>query len=172
MISTKEAVEEVTSPVEPGERLPVGITVNGELHKVTVPADLLLIDLLRDTLALTAAKQGCETGQCGSCVVLLDGVSVKSCAVLAAQADGRAVLTLEGVAPHGSLTPLQASLRTYHAVQCGYCTSALVLSLTDLLSREPHPSEHEVRRWLDGTMCRCGVYQNVVRAIESLTAKP
>ncbi len=171
MISSKDAVEEITSPVEAGGRPSISVSVNGDVHRITVPADLLLIDLLRDTLGLTGAKQGCDTGQCGACVVLVDGVSVKSCAVLAAQAEGCSITTIEGVSPHGALTPLQESFRANHAVQCGYCTSALVLSLTDLLSRNAHPNNAEVRRWMDGTMCRCGVYQNVVRAVESLTGQ-
>lgn len=171
MVSSKEAVEQITSPVEAGERPSVSVTINGELHNVTVPAELPLVDLLRDTLGLTGVKTGCDTGQCGACVVLLDGVSTKSCAVLAAQVEGSSITTIEGVASQGVLTPLQQSFREHHAVQCGYCTSALILSLTDLLSRNAHPSRAEVRRWLDGTMCRCGVFQNVVRAVESVTGQ-
>jgi len=147
------------------------VTINGSVRDTTVASDLLLIDFLRDTLGLTGAKFGCETGQCGTCTVLLDGLSVKSCAVLAAQTDGSQITTIEGVSKGGELTPLQTSLWENHAVQCGYCTPGMVLSLTDLLNHNPHPNQAEIRRWMDGNMCRCGVYQNAVRAVESLTTQ-
>lgn len=146
----------------------LSVTVNGRVHQATVPAHLLLVDYLRDTLGLTGTKIGCETGQCGACVVLVDGVSVKSCAMLAAQADGCRVTTIEGLAAEHGLTSLQAALWEKHGVQCGFCTPGLVLSLTDLLSRTPRPAEAEIREWMNGIMCRCGVYQNVVRAVQSL----
>src|SRR5689334_11090222 len=150
----------------------VSVTVNGQLCEKTVAADLLLADFLRDELGLTGTKIGCETGQCGACTILLDRLSVKSCAILAAQADGRQITTIEGLSQQqGSLTPLQAALWEKHAVQCGYCTPGLVLSLTDLLNHIPHPSETEIRRWMDGNICRCGVYQNAVRAVRSLTSQ-
>lgn len=143
--------------------------VNGQTLQTSVPAHLLLADFLRDTLGLTGTKVGCETGQCGACTVLLDGISVKSCTVLAAQLDGSEVVTIEGLAHAGSMTPLQNAMSEQHAVQCGYCTPGMVLSLTDLLSRNPAPSKMEIRRWMDGNLCRCGVYQNAVRAVLSLT---
>jgi carbon-monoxide dehydrogenase small subunit len=150
------------------ETIPLSLTVNGQVHALTVAPRLLLVDLIRDVLGLTGTKIGCETGQCGACTVLVDGVSVKSCAILAAQADGAKVTTIEGVAPDEQLTPLQNALWENHGVQCGFCTPGLTLSLMDLLSRTPNPSEAEIREWLDGNMCRCGVYQNVVRAVQSL----
>ena len=164
--------EEVTSPALPEVRSEIAIqfTLNGTQHESAFPCDLLLVDFLRDHLGLTGAKFGCETGQCGACTVLLDGVSIKSCAVLAAQVHACEVSTIEGVAPGNALTPLQTSLRENHADQCGYCTPGIVLSLSDLLKRNPHPEEAEIRRWLDGTLCRCGVYQNVVKAVLSLPA--
>jgi aerobic carbon-monoxide dehydrogenase small subunit len=146
----------------------VRVHVNDHLHEVVVAPQLLLVDFVRDSLRLTGTKVGCETGQCGLCTVLLDGLATRSCAVLAAQADGHRVVTIEGVAPEGSMTPVQRALWEHHAVQCGFCTPAIVLSLTDLLNRSPVPSDAQIREWLDGTMCRCGVYQNVVRAVQSL----
>jgi carbon-monoxide dehydrogenase small subunit len=146
----------------------VSITVNGHTHDASVAPHTALVDFLRDQLGLKGTKIGCETGQCGACVVLLDGVSVKSCAVLAAQADGHAVTTIEGLTPDESLTPIQTALWENHGLQCGFCTPALVLSLTDLLSRNPRPDDEEIRRWMDGIFCRCGVFQNVVRAVHSL----
>jgi carbon-monoxide dehydrogenase small subunit len=150
------------------QEVPISTKINGEPHEISVPAHLLLAGFLRDTLGLTGTKIGCETGQCGACTVLLDGVSVKSCTVLAAQVDGSEVVTIEGLSPVGSMTDLQNAFWEQHAVQCGYCTPGLVLSLTDLLRRNPSPDEAEIRRWMDGTLCRCGVYQNAVRAVRSL----
>jgi carbon-monoxide dehydrogenase small subunit len=152
-----------------GDSVPVSIKVNGQVHETAVAPHLLLVDFLRTSLCLTGTKVGCESGQCGACTVLVDGMSVKSCTMLAAQADGARVTTIEGLTADGSLTPLQMALWDEHAVQCGFCTPGLVLSLTDLLSRNPHPAEDDIRRWMDGNMCRCGVYQNVVRAVQSLT---
>jgi aerobic carbon-monoxide dehydrogenase small subunit len=150
------------------ETIPVSVTVNGQLHTINVPPHLLLVDFIRDTLGLTGTKIGCETGQCGACTVLVDGLSVKSCAMLAAQTDGSKITTIEGVSPDEQLTPLQNALWEKHGVQCGFCTPGLILSLMDLLSRTPRPNEAQIREWMDGNMCRCGVYQNVVRAVQSL----
>lgn len=161
-MSPKQAATSVQQQVE------ISTKVNGETLTRPVPAHLLLADFLRDTLGLTGTKVGCETGQCGACTVLLDGVSVKSCTVLAAQIDGSEVTTIEGLAHVGTMTPLQNAMWEQHAVQCGYCTPGMVLSLTDLLRRNPSPSKDEVRHWLDGNLCRCGVYQNAVRAVLSL----
>jgi aerobic carbon-monoxide dehydrogenase small subunit len=150
------------------EAVSVSITVNGQTHEVSVPPHRLLVDFLRDDLGLTGTKVGCESGQCGACTILLDGVSVKGCTVLAAQADGAQVTTIEGLATNGALTKVQTALWEEHGVQCGYCTPAMVLAMTDLLSTNPHPSEHEIRKSMDGIICRCGVYQNVVRAVQTL----
>jgi len=151
---------------------PISLTVNGREHRETVSADMLLVNFLRDRLGLTGSKLGCDTGHCGSCTVLVDGLSMKSCTMLAVQADGTNVTTIEGVSEGGVLTALQTALWEQHAVQCGYCTPGMVLSLTDLLSRNSKPTQSEIRQWIDGNVCRCGVYQNVVRAVESLVAKP
>ncbi|MFL6447966.1 MAG: (2Fe-2S)-binding protein [Bryobacteraceae bacterium] len=146
----------------------ISLKVNGREHTESVATDLLLVDLLRDRLGLTGTKFGCDTGHCGSCTVLVDGLSVKSCTMLAVQADGANLTTIEGVSEGGVLNALQSAFWEQHAVQCGYCTPGMVLSLTDLLSRNSQPSQSEIRHWIDGNVCRCGVYQNVVRAVESL----
>jgi carbon-monoxide dehydrogenase small subunit len=151
------------------DNVSASITVNGDTRQVSVSSHLLLADYIRDHLGLTGTKLGCETGQCGACLVLVDGKSVKSCAMLAAQADGATVTTIEGLSPAEVLTPLQNALWEHHGVQCGYCTPGLVISLTDLLSRNANPSEHDIRTWMDGIFCRCGVYQNAVKAVQSLT---
>jgi carbon-monoxide dehydrogenase small subunit len=166
------SVNEVDTRPSTGARTIVAsITVNGTLRQLKVAPEQLLVDVLRDTLRLTGTKVGCETGQCGACGVLLNGVSVKSCAVLAVQADGSEVVTIEGLARDGTLAPLQQAFWEKHAVQCGYCTAGILTSMSDLLQRNPRPDEHEIRRWMDGTLCRCGVYQNVVRAVQSMTGQ-
>jgi carbon-monoxide dehydrogenase small subunit len=154
---------------QPAETTSITVTVNGQAHQADVPGHLLLADFVREHLGLTGTKIGCETGQCGACLVLVDGKSVKSCAILAAQADGTNVTTIEGLSPDEKLTPLQNALWEHHGVQCGFCAPGLVISLTDLVSRNPHPSEQEIRTWMDGIFCRCGIYQNAVRAVQSLT---
>ena len=151
------------------DNVSVSITVNGETRQASVASHLLLADYIRDQLGLTGTKLGCETGQCGACLVLVDGRSVKSCAMLVAQADGAKVTTIEGLSPAEVLTPLQNALWEHHGVQCGFCAPGLVISLTDLLSRNAHPSETEVRTWMDGIFCRCGIYQNAVKAVQSLS---
>jgi aerobic carbon-monoxide dehydrogenase small subunit len=154
--------------VSPQQEVKISTQVNGRAVETSVPAHLLLADFIRDTLGLTGTKIGCETGQCGACTILLDGVSVKSCTMLAAQIDGSDIVTIEGLAHAGEMTRIQTALWEYHGVQCGYCTPGLVLSLTDLLRQNPSPSESEIRHWMDGNLCRCGVYQNAVRAVRSL----
>jgi carbon-monoxide dehydrogenase small subunit len=148
------------------------VTVNGKLQNIAVAPHLLLSDLIRDQLGLTGTKVGCETGQCGACTVLVDDVSVKSCAMLAAQASGSEVVTIEGLSAVGSMTGLQAAFWEHHAVQCGFCTPGMLLSLTDLLRRDPAPAETEIRRWIDGNLCRCGVYPRAVAAVQSLAKSP
>lgn len=145
----------------------VSLTVNNQTHTVEVEPRLLLVDLLRDQLGLTGTKVGCDTGQCGSCVVLMDGVSVKSCALLAVQADGSTFTTIEGMAEPGHLNALQAGFQAMHAVQCGFCTPGMIMSLSDLLAQNPEASQTEIRAWLAGNLCRCTGYENVVRAIEA-----
>jgi aerobic carbon-monoxide dehydrogenase small subunit len=170
-MATKTDLSESTETQTWTER-PIKLSVNGTEHQAAVSTDLLLVDFLRDHLDLKGTKFGCDTGQCGSCTVLVDGLSVKSCTMLAVQADGRDIKTVEGMAADGGvLNALQTAFWEQHAVQCGYCAPGMLLSLTDLLSRNPHPTRLQIRQSIDGNVCRCGVYQNVVRAVESLVAK-
>jgi carbon-monoxide dehydrogenase small subunit len=145
----------------------VSLSVNNQPHTLDVEPRLLLVDLLRDQLGLTGTKVGCDTGQCGACVVLMDGVSVKSCALLAVQADGSTITTIEGMSEPGHLNALQAGFQAMHAVQCGFCTPGMIMSLSDLLAQNPEASEAEIRAWLAGNLCRCTGYENVVRAVEA-----
>ena len=138
-------------------------SVNGKQHSADVDARELLVEHLRDTLGLTGTKVGCDTGQCGSCVVRLDGRSVKSCLVLTVQTDGAAVTTIEAT---DELSPLQESMVTEHATQCGFCTPGMVMSLADLMDRDGDPTEGEIRVWLTGNLCRCTGYHSVVRAVQ------
>jgi len=148
------------------------LTVNGLPFDGDVEPRLLLVELLRDRLGLTGTKIGCDTGQCGACVVDLDHRSVKSCEVLAVQADGAAVTTIEGITVNGGLDPLQQALWETHGLQCGFCTPGMVMALRDLLANDPHPSETEIRSSLAGNLCRCTGYQSVVRAVQQLVAAP
>ncbi len=153
----------------------LSLTVNSRIHEVDVEPRVLLVDVLREDLGLTGTKVGCDTGQCGACVILMDGVSVKSCALLGVQADGSRITTIEGVSEPGHLDPLQAGFQAMHAVQCGFCTPGMIMSLTDLMARRPDASDDEVRVWLDGNLCRCTGYENVVRAFaaaRSIAANP
>jgi aerobic carbon-monoxide dehydrogenase small subunit len=145
----------------------ISLSVNDTRHDLDVEARMLLVDVLRDHLGVTSPKVGCDTGQCGACVVILDGVSVKSCALLGVQADGGDVTTVEGLSAPGTMNPLQTAFQNAHAVQCGYCTPGMLMSLTDLLARTPHPNEGDIRAWLAGNLCRCTGYENVVRAVQA-----
>jgi len=149
----------------------VTLTVNGRAVSFLVESRMLLVDLLRDGLRLTGTKVGCDTGQCGACTVLLDGRSVKSCSVLALQAHGGEVVTIEG-AHGGHADRLRRALGEEYAVQCGFCTAGVVLSLTDLLDHRPEPSEAEIRSWLAGNLCRCTGYHSMVRAGLAASARP
>ena len=141
------------------------MTVNGAPRAATVPARTLLVHFLRDQLRLTGTHVGCDTTQCGACTVDLDGVAVKSCTVLAAQASGHEVTTIEGLASaDGALDPLQQAFQNEHALQCGYCTPGMVMALRQVLTDNPDPTEDEVRHALDGNICRCTGYQNIVAA--------
>ena len=145
----------------------VQLTVNGAPRTATVPARTLLVHFLRDQLRLTGAHVGCDTTQCGACTVALDGVAVKSCTVLAAQADGHEVMTIEGLAGQGAgeLDPIQQAFQDEHALQCGYCTPGMVMAVCQLLADQPRPTEDEVRHALSGNICRCTGYQNIVAAV-------
>jgi aerobic-type carbon monoxide dehydrogenase small subunit (CoxS/CutS family) len=143
----------------------VTVTVNGEQVERLVPTRRLLVHFLRDDLDLTGTHVGCDTGSCGACTVHLDGVAVKSCAVLAVQADGASITTVEGLAEGAELTPLQRSFHEHHALQCGYCTPGMLMSATALLEENPSPTEDEVKVALQGNICRCTGYWNIVDAV-------
>jgi carbon-monoxide dehydrogenase small subunit len=150
----------------------ISITVNGSPHEATVEPRTLLVSFLRERLGLTGTNVGCDTSSCGACTVLLDGESVKSCTVLAVQADGRRVTTIEGVAdPDGTLDPLQESFRRRHALQCGFCTPGMVMAAMSYLRENPTPTEEEVRQALEGNLCRCTGYQGIVDAILDAAAR-
>ena len=146
-------------------RVPVSITVNGRLHEQEVEPRLLLVHFIRGLGALTGTKVGCDTSQCGSCTVLIDGVSAKSCTTLAVQADGAAVTTIEGLADGEQLHPLQESFWNKHGLQCGFCTPGMIMASHELLRTNGSPSDAEIRHGLEGNMCRCTGYQNIVRAV-------
>ena len=146
----------------------VSLTVNGVLHELELEPRDLLVYVLREQLGLTGTVVGCDTSSCGACTVLLDGESVKSCTLLGVQADGREITTIEGLAENGSLNELQESFHQHHALQCGYCTSGMVLAATSLLAENPSPSSDEIRHALEGNICRCTGYQNIVDAIEAV----
>jgi aerobic carbon-monoxide dehydrogenase small subunit len=143
----------------------ITLKVNKQRHVVDVEPRALLVDVLRDTLLLTGTHVGCDTSQCGACVVHVDGKSVKSCTMLAVEADGAEVTTIEGLAQNGQLHPMQAAFQEEHGLQCGFCTPGMVMSAVDLVSRNPSPTEHDVRHWLDGNICRCTGYHNIVKAV-------
>ncbi|MFO1074625.1 MAG: (2Fe-2S)-binding protein [Geminicoccaceae bacterium] len=143
----------------------VTMTVNGKQVRGEVESRTLLVEFLRYQLGLTGTHVGCDTSQCGCCVVHVDGDSVKSCTMLAIQADGRSVTTIEGMAKGGTLHPIQEAFREHHGLQCGFCTPGMIMSAADLLQKHADPSETEVREWLEGNLCRCTGYQNIVNAI-------
>jgi carbon-monoxide dehydrogenase small subunit len=150
---------------QPARSLTISVDVNGELIEQEVPARRLLVHFLRDDLGLTGTHVGCDTGNCGACTVHLDGEPVKSCMLLAVQADGAKIATIEGLASDGELTPLQRSFNEHHALQCGYCTPGMLMSASALLERNPHPTEDDVRVALQGNICRCTGYVNIVEAV-------
>ena len=149
----------------------VTVTVNGVEQTHEVEPRLLLVHYLRETLGLTGANIGCDTSQCGSCTVLLDGVAVKSCTVLAVQADGSEVTTIEGLAQNGKLHVMQEAFWEKHGLQCGFSTPGMIMTAVDMLNRNPHPSEAQIRHGLEGNICRCTGYQNIVKAIQYAAEK-
>lgn len=145
----------------------INLTINGKAVSAEVSPDTLLIDFLRENQRLTGAHVGCDTSQCGACVVHVNGDSVKSCTMLAVQADGAEITTIEGLEGAGNaLSAVQAAFNDCHGLQCGFCTPGMVMSLTDLLNKNPDPSEAEIRHWLEGNLCRCTGYHNIVRAAQ------
>ena len=145
----------------------VSFTLNGEAVSADVESRTLLVELIRETFLKTGTHVGCDTSQCGACVVHVNGRSVKSCTMLAVQADGANIKTIEGVAANGELHPMQAAFREHHGLQCGFCTPGMIMSALDLVANNPDPDEHEIREWLEGNLCRCTGYQNIVRAIRA-----
>jgi aerobic carbon-monoxide dehydrogenase small subunit len=146
-------------------------TVNGRAHALAVPPNQTLLDLLRDTLGLTGTKRGCEIGECGACTVLLDGIAVNSCLVLAPQIDGRQITTVEGLADGERLSPLQEAFLDHEAVHCGFCTPGTLMSAKDLLDHNPSPTEHDIREAISGNLCRCTGYVQIVEAIDEAAQK-
>jgi carbon-monoxide dehydrogenase small subunit len=145
----------------------VSFTLNGQAVSAQVESRTLLVEMLREHLGRTGTHVGCDTSQCGACVVHVDGRSVKSCSMLAVQAEGAEVLTIEGVARNGVLHPMQAAFREHHGLQCGFCTPGMIMSALDLVAHNPEPSETDIREWLAGNLCRCTGYQNIVRAVSA-----
>jgi carbon-monoxide dehydrogenase small subunit len=145
--------------------VPIALSVNGERHELEVEPRLLLVHLVRDRLGLTGTHVGCDTSNCGACTLHVDGEAVKSCTVLAVQADGAEVRTIEGMADGEALHPLQEAFWNNHGLQCGYCTPGMIMAAADLLARNPNPTEDEVRHGLDGNLCRCTGYHNIVKAV-------
>ena len=145
----------------------VNLTLNGKQVSADVPDNTLLVSFIRETMGLTGTHVGCDTSQCGACVVHVNGHSVKSCSMLALQADGAEITTIEGVASNGDLHPMQAAFREHHGLQCGFCTPGMIMSALDLVQQNPEPDDHEIREWLEGNLCRCTGYQNIVRAVKA-----
>jgi len=146
----------------------VSMTVNGQTAAGEVEGRTLLVEFLREQLRLTGTHVGCDTSQCGACVVHVNGKSVKSCTLLAVQANGAEVTTIEGLASNGEMHPMQAAFKEHHGLQCGFCTPGMVMSAIDLLNTNAKPSETEIREWLEGNICRCTGYHNIVKAIQAV----
>ena len=145
----------------------VSMTVNGKGVTRDVEPRTLLVEFLREHLGLTGTHVGCDTSQCGCCVVHVNGSSIKACTILALQCEGADVTTIEGLARDGQLHPMQEAFREHHGLQCGFCTPGMIMSAVDLLQHNPKPSEHEIREWLEGNLCRCTGYHNIVKAISA-----
>jgi len=149
----------------------VNIKINGEKISKEVSDNTILADFLRDRLALTGTHVGCDTSQCGACVVHLNGNSVKSCTILVADCDGSEITTIEGLASNGKMHPMQEAFKKHHGLQCGFCTPGMVMSAVDLLQKNKNPSEQEIRDWLEGNICRCTGYQGIVAAVKDVASK-
>ena len=150
----------------------VSVSVNGVRHELLLEPRDLLVYVLRERLGLTGTNVGCDTSSCGACTVLLDGESVKSCTVLGVQADGSEITTIEGLAGNGTLHAVQEAFHEHHALQCGYCTPGFVMATVSLLAETPDPTEEEIRHGLEGNLCRCTGYVNIVRAVQAAAGTP
>jgi len=149
----------------------INVRVNGKQYRRRIESRMLLVDFLRDELGLTGTHIGCDTGHCGACTVLMNGVTVKSCLLLAAQANNADIQTIEGLAVENELHPIQEAFLEQNALQCGYCTPGMILSSLFLLQRNPNPSDEEIKRGIDGNLCRCTGYLNIVKAVKAATVK-
>jgi aerobic carbon-monoxide dehydrogenase small subunit len=149
----------------------ITVKVNGTQHTLEVEPRLLLVHMIREVLSLTGTHIGCDTSSCGACTILLDGKSIKSCTVLAVQADGKSVTTIEGVSAEGTMNPLQEGFHLNHALHCGFCTPGMIMRATELLEKNPNPTEEEIRWGISGNLCRCTGYNNIVKAIQYAGAK-
>jgi len=149
----------------------VSVKINGDKITKEVSDNVILSDFLRDKLALTGTHVGCDTSQCGACVIHLDGNSVKSCTILVADCDGSEITTIEGLAGNGKMHPMQEAFKKHHGLQCGFCTPGMVMSAVDLLQKNKNPSEQEIRDWLEGNICRCTGYQGIVAAVKDVASK-
>ncbi|GJM28371.1 MAG: carbon monoxide dehydrogenase [Cyclobacteriaceae bacterium] len=151
--------------------VPISITINGKIYESEVDSRLLLVQYLRETLRLTGTHVGCDTSSCGACTIIVDGKAIKSCTMLAAQAHGATIITIEGLANNGALHPLQESFKEEHGLQCGFCTPGMIMTALQLLEDNPQPSEAEIRHGLEGNYCRCTGYHNIVKAIYHASRK-
>ena len=149
----------------------VSVKINGDKITKEVSDNAILSDFLRDKLALTGTHVGCDTSQCGACVIHLDGNSVKSCTTLVVDCDGGEITTIEGLASNGKMHPMQEAFKKHHGLQCGFCTPGMVMSAVDLLQKNKNPSEQEIRNWLEGNICRCTGYQGIVAAVKEAASK-
>jgi carbon-monoxide dehydrogenase small subunit len=165
-IKTTETSTDLSSNKEDGMTHTISMTVNGKSCSGEVESRQLLVHFLRDQLLLTGTHVGCDTSQCGSCTILMNGQAVKSCTMFAVQADGAEVTTIEGMASNGDLHPLQEGFREEHGLQCGFCTPGMIMTAADLLENNPNPSEDEIRHGLEGNYCRCTGYNNIVKAVQ------
>jgi carbon-monoxide dehydrogenase small subunit len=146
--------------------IPIKVKVNGQTHEHDVEPRLLLVEYLRDVLGLTGTHVGCDTSNCGACTIVVNGQAVKSCTILAVQADGTEITTVEGLTTNGALHPIQEGFNAEHGLQCGFCTPGMIISAYDLLQKNPKPSEEEIRHGLSGNLCRCTGYHNIVKAVQ------
>ena len=152
-------------------KIPIQVTINGQSHQAEVEPRMLLVHFIREVVGLTGTKIGCDTSQCGACVVMMNGATIKSCTRLAVQADGADIGTIEGLATDGNLHPIEEAFWENHGLQCGYCTAGMIMTAVEMLERNPHPTADEVRHGLEGNICRCTGYQNIVKSILAAAEK-
>ena len=152
-------------------KIPIQVTVNGQAHQAEVEPRMLLVHFIREVVGLTGTKIGCDTSQCGACVVMMNGATIKSCTCLAVMADGAEINTIEGLATDGVLHPIQEAFWDNHGLQCGYCTAGMIMTAVEMLERNPHPTSEQVRAGLEGNLCRCTGYQNIVKSVLAAAEK-